>query len=86
MYINFCHDVFTGPFFASISGYLNQLQRGQHLESFQFLKGSYLIPPDGSEYFFSKNISCPGCLKKEKSAEDIRYHHRGWTVFKAAVY
>jgi hypothetical protein len=61
---------------AIFSDYLNQLQRGRHLESFQFLNGSYLVSLDGSEYFSSKNISCPGCLKKEKPVGDIRYHHQ----------
>jgi|SRR3989339_276568 len=61
---------------AIFSDYLNQLQRGRRLESFQFLNGSYLVPLDGSEYFSSKNISCPGCLKKEKPVGDIRYHHQ----------
>jgi len=50
--------------------------RARYLESFQFLNGSYLMPLDGSEYFSSKNISCPGCLKKEKPAGDIHYHHQ----------
>lgn len=57
------------------SDYLFQLQRGKHLELYQFLNGCYLIPLDGSQYFSSDKICCPGCLKK-KSKGKIRYHHQ----------
>jgi len=56
--------------------YLRQLQRSKHIELYQFLDGRYLVPIDGSEYFSSKKISCPGCLKKEKPEGEIRYHHQ----------
>ncbi len=46
------------------SDFLLQLQRGKHLEPYQFLNGYYLIPLDGSEYFSSNTICCPGCLKR----------------------
>lgn len=58
------------------SDYLFQLQRGKHLELYQFLNGHYLVPLDGSEYFSSNKICCPGCLKKEKPKGKIRYHHQ----------
>lgn len=41
------------------------LQRGKHLESYRFLGDDYLISMDGSGYFSSDKISCPGCLWKE---------------------
>ncbi len=58
------------------SDFLYQLQRGKHLELYQFLNGSYLIPIDGTEYFSSRKLCCPGCLRKERSKTDIRYHHQ----------
>ncbi len=60
---------------AIFSDYLYQLQRNKHLEHYQFLNGTYLIPIDGSQYFSSKKLCCPGCLTK-KSKGEIRYHHQ----------
>ena len=56
--------------------YLNQLQRGKHLQNYQFINGMYLMPLDGSEYFSSNKIHCPGCLTKESSKGNVRYHHQ----------
>ena len=56
--------------------YLNQLQRGKHLQHYEFLDGMYLMPLDGSEYFSSNKIHCPGCLTKENSKGNVRYHHQ----------
>ena len=58
------------PVFATI---LKQLQRGKHLEPYRLLGNRYLVPIDGSEYFSSYNIHCPGCLTQEKGR--VRYHH-----------
>lgn len=52
------------------------LQRGKHLEQYRFLKDFYLISFDGSGYFSSEKISCPGCLKKEGKKGKIRYEHQ----------
>lgn len=60
---------------AIFSDYLYQLQRSKHLEYYQFLNGAYLIPIDGSQYFSSKKLSCPGCLTKKFKGQ-IRYHHQ----------
>jgi len=60
---------------AIFSDYLYQLQRNKYLEHYQFLNGMYLIPIDGSQYFSSKKLSCPGCLTK-KSKGKIRYYHQ----------
>ncbi|MCF6246057.1 MAG: hypothetical protein L3J69_01720 [Desulfobacula sp.] len=57
------------------SDYLHQLQSNKYLEHYQFLDGRYLIPIDGSQYFSSKKICCPGCLTKQSKGK-IRYHHQ----------
>ena len=36
--------------------YFRQLQRGKHLETYQFMGGKYLVTLDGSEYFNSYKI------------------------------
>jgi hypothetical protein len=55
--------------------YFRALQRGKHLEQYQFLPGYYLISLDGTEYFSSEKIHCPGCLIKTKKSGKILYSH-----------
>ena len=56
--------------------YFMALQRGKHLEQYPFLEGHYLVSFDGSGYFSSDKICCPGCLKKESKKGKIRYEHQ----------
>ena len=58
------------------SDFFRLLQRGKQLERFQFLDGYYLIPLDGSGYFSSEKISCPGCLIKTPQKGNVRYEHQ----------
>lgn len=60
--------------------YVNRLQRAKQLGQYQFL-GGYLVPLDGSQYFSSKAIHCPGCLT-ESSRGKIRYSHK---ILQAAI-
>ncbi len=52
------------------------LQRGKHLEQYLFLGDQYLVSFDGSGYFGSEKISCPGCLRKESKSGKVRYEHQ----------
>ncbi len=52
------------------------LQRSKQLEAYQFINGMYLMPVDGSQYFSSEKISCPGCLTKTSKKGVIRYSHQ----------
>ena len=52
------------------------LQRGKHLEHYRFLENHYLVSLDGSGYFSSEDICCPGCLRKESKRGRIRYEHQ----------
>ncbi len=56
--------------------FFRALQRGKHLESYRFLGDYYLISMDGSGYFSSDKISCPGCLWKESKRGEVRYEHQ----------
>ncbi len=56
--------------------FFRALQRGKHLESYRVLGGYYLISIDGSGYFSSDKIHCPGCLRKESKSGKIRYEHQ----------
>lgn len=58
------------------SDFFRILQRGKQLERFQFLDGYYLIPLDGSGYFSSEKISCPGCLTKTSKKGNTHYEHQ----------
>lgn len=60
------------PMFKEV---FTRLQRGKHLEQFQSIRGKYLISIDGTQYFTSKEISCPHCLNKEHRSGEITYHH-----------
>ena len=51
------------------------LQRGNHLERYRMM-GRYIVAIDGSQYFSSENISCPGCLTKEDKKGKVRYFHQ----------
>ena len=56
--------------------FFRSLQRGKHLESYQILDGRYLIALDGSQYFSSDKIHCPGCLFKTTSKGKVSYSHQ----------
>jgi len=56
--------------------FFRALQRGKHLESYRVLGGYYLISIDGSGYFSSDKIHCPGCLRKESKSGEVRYEHQ----------
>ncbi|MBW1698232.1 MAG: hypothetical protein JRK26_15700, partial [Deltaproteobacteria bacterium] len=51
-------------------------QRGKQLAQYQSIDGMYLISMDGSEYFSSQKIHCPGCLVAESKNGKLRYHHQ----------
>jgi hypothetical protein len=62
------------------SDYFRSLQRAKQLEKFQFFNGMYLMPIDGTQYFSSKTISCPGCLTKKHKNGDTTYSHQALGV------
>ena len=52
------------------------LQRGKALQKFRFLDGHYLLLMDGTQYFTSEVIHCPGCLEKEHRDGRVTYSHQ----------
>ena len=56
--------------------FFRPLQRGKHLEQYQVLGGRYIVALDGSQYFASEKISCPGCLIKEDKKGKVRHSHQ----------
>jgi len=59
-----------------------RLQRGKHLEQYQFLPGLYLCSIDGTQYHISAEIDCEGCLITNHTNENITYAHK---VLQAAI-
>jgi hypothetical protein len=54
--------------------FLHCLQRGKKLESYRVLGHFYVACVDGSGYFSSDKICCPGCLTKRKGSP--RFEHQ----------
>jgi hypothetical protein len=55
--------------------YFAALQRGKHLEQYRFLGDYSIVSMDGTGYFSSEKICCPGCLRKESKNGKVRYEH-----------
>ena len=56
--------------------YFAALQRGKHLEHYRFLGDYSIVSMDGTGYFSSEKICCPGCLRKESKNGKVRYEHQ----------
>ncbi len=63
-------------FRPGFKSYLHRLQRGKHLEQYRLFDGSYLCVTDGSGYFSSQDVSCPGCLTKNHKNGTTTYQHQ----------
>jgi hypothetical protein len=56
--------------------FFRPVQRGKHLAQYRVLDNRYIVAIDGSQYFTSEKISCPGCLIKEDKRGKVRYSHQ----------
>jgi DDE_Tnp_1-associated len=63
-------------FRPGFKNYLHRLQRGKHLEQYRLFDASYLCVTDGSGYFSSSELSCPGCLTKSHRNGTTTYQHQ----------
>lgn len=66
----------TGDIYPAFSILLNHLQRGKQLVPYQLESGHYLIALDGTQYFSSEKIHCPGCLTCQGKKGPLRYSHQ----------
>lgn len=73
---NVLDEVISEEFRPIFKDFLHRLQRGKHLEQFQLFDGSYLIAIDGTEYFSSKKVECPCCLRKEHKSGEVTFAHQ----------
>lgn len=64
------------PLLKTFKTYFQLLQRGKHLEEFQYIDKHYLIAIDGSGYFSSENVKCSKCLIKQQKDGTKRYYHQ----------
>ena len=53
-----------------------QCLRSKHLELFKYYDNRYLMPLDGTGYFYSKEVQCERCCKKKHSDGTIGYYHQ----------
>ena len=53
-----------------------QCQRSKHLELFQYYKGRYLVPIDGTGYFYSQEVHCDNCCQKKHQDGSVGYYHQ----------
>lgn len=64
----------------SLAPAFNQLfasvQRGKALERYRFMGGWYLLLADGVEYFRSKKVHCPRCLRQNHGNGTVSYYHQ----------
>lgn len=68
-------DADNGNIYELFADLFKSVQRGKHLDLFRFMGDRYLMSLDGSGYFSSDKIHCPGCLKKTTKGH-IRYEHQ----------
>ena len=64
------------PLRAAFREYVRRLQRSKVLERYQVLGGRYLLTLDGSEYFNSEQLHCPGCLERHHGDGTVEYYHQ----------
>ena len=59
------------------NGILATVQRNGELGQYVFHEGCYLLSLDGTEYFSSKQVHCPSCLRRKNSKTgEITYYHQ----------
>jgi len=76
-------DNVNSEYFRSIfKEFLLRLQRGKHLEQYQFIDGKYLCDIDGTQFFSSSKIHCSKCLTTKHRDGSITYSHK---VLQAAI-
>lgn len=66
----------SSSFDPIFSDYFSLLQRAKLLEKFRFFNKKYLVSIDGTQYFSSESISCPGCLEKTYKDGTTVYSHQ----------
>jgi hypothetical protein len=65
-----------GCFRDIFSNFFLRLQRGKHLEQYQFLPGKYLVSIDGTQFSCSSKINCEHCMKAEHSSGKVTFSHK----------
>ncbi len=53
-----------------------QCQRSGRLELFKYYDDRYLLPLDGTGYFYSKEVHCDNCCEKKHRDGSVSYYHQ----------
>lgn len=56
-------------------GLFERLKQEKVLDSYRFMGEYYLVSPDGTGYFASKQLNCPHCLEKRLRNGETQYYH-----------
>ena len=54
----------------------SEFQRSKYLELFKFYENRYLLPLDGTGYFYSDDVHCDNCCEKHHKDGRISYYHQ----------
>jgi hypothetical protein len=52
-----------------------QAQRSRHLELYKYYDDRYLVPLDGTGYFYSKEVHCEQCCERHHKDGTVGYYH-----------
>lgn len=61
---------------AVFKALFSQCQRSKRLELFKFYDDRYLMPLDGTGYFYSKEVHCDNCCVKNHRDGTVGYYHQ----------
>lgn len=61
---------------STFSRLFAQVQRSKKLELFQYYDQRYLMPLDGTGYFYSKEVHCDNCCTKQHKDGSVGYYHQ----------
>lgn len=54
----------------------SQCQRSKHLELFKYYDDRYILPLDGTGYFYSKKVHCDNCCTSKHKDGSVSYYHQ----------
>lgn len=69
-------EVDPGKLRCLFTNLFDQAQRSKRLELFKYYDNRYLMPLDGTGYFYSKEVHCDNCCVKKHKDGSVSYYHQ----------
>ena len=60
----------------AFTGIMDMAEQSKLLKQFEFLDGRYLIPIDGTQFFYSETVRCDNCCTKKHKDGTVTYNHQ----------